>query len=561
MNEVTERLLKGMPKLNRKEMQEINALFPSYLFRRRKTREIWTSCCGKYAVLRAGHPLLDLEHMPEERERKYGYHMGTKKRELVACPYCGKKGSVKELGRTGDRKNLWDYWRVVVLRWHRGALWAVGYEARKGYGAHWQLTAAPYMHPCAVYRFTPGKVESCKRYWWGESAWEDGNTVTTTRMKPDFKVYEPFGYCSEFGTGYRKIGLEEVKKSPFRWCRTEEYLKEGSELIRFLAVCTAYPRQVELLMKAGMVNVVQDFAERKKSNAAAFNWYADTVFEGLGLTKQELKEFMATTRSAVVLAKYKQLRRKGIPVRLKELDALKSWIGEGEMFERVAARIKKYRIGVERLIHYFEKQRKQEENVWYAGIVGWWCDYLDAAEYLGYDLKNEVFLLPKDLKRKHDEATGTMAGIIAAKKKDELRKAEKERCRALAKRYTYTDGTYLIRPPVGADEIIKEGESLKHCVGGYAQRHVEGQRTILFLRARERPGRSLVTIEMDGNKIVQIHGWDDERTACNDNPKRENPREIYREFLDTWLAWLAKGSRRDKTGQPILPEKRSAKTA
>lgn len=98
---------------------------------------------------------------------------------------------------------------------------------------------------------------------------------------------------------------------------------------------------------------------------------------------------------------------------------------------------------------------------------------------------------------------------------------------------------------------MAEGKALKHCVGGYADRHIEGLVTILFLRDKRRPGRPLVTIEMCGNSIVQIHGWDDERTACKENPKRISPRKIYEEFLDEWLDWLAAGSKRKK-GLPVI---------
>ena len=111
-------------------------------------------------------------------------------------------------------------------------------------------------------------------------------------------------------------------------------------------------------------------------------------------------------------------------------------------------------------------------------------------------------------------------------------------------------------PPLNADEIVKEGESLKHCVGGYADRHINGTTTILFLRDREKPGKPLVTIEFRGGKIIQIHGWDDERTPCKANPKKISPRTIYKDFLDGWLAWIEGGSKRDKQGYPVIPNKK-----
>ena len=180
---------------------------------------------------------------------------------------------------------------------------------------------------------------------------------------------------------------------------------------------------------------------------------------------------------------------------------------------------------------------------------------------MGYDLSNDVFRLPKDLNRKHDEATKAAAKIKDARKNAELRKKDAKRLQTLALRYTYTDGRWLIRPPLGAEEIVAEGKALRNCLGGYAERHVRGSTTILFLRDRTRPGHSLVAIEMNGNQIVQAHGWDDERTSCKDNPKRLSPQVLYREFLDGWLAWLEAGSRRDKRGYPILPKQTSTEVA
>ena len=186
---------------------------------------------------------------------------------------------------------------------------------------------------------------------------------------------------------------------------------------------------------------------------------------------------------------------------------------------------------------------------------------ITAAKVLGYDLSNDVFRLPKDLNRKHDEATKAAAKIKDARKNAELRKKEAKRLHTLALRYTYTDGRWLIRPPLGAEEIVAEGKALRNCLGGYAERHVRGSTTILFLRDRTRPGHSLVAIEMNGNQIVQAHGWDDERTSCKDNPKQISPRTLYQKFLDGWLAWLEAGSRRDKRGYPILPKQTSTEVA
>ena len=108
--------------------------------------------------------------------------------------------------------------------------------------------------------------------------------------------------------------------------------------------------------------------------------------------------------------------------------------------------------------------------------------------------------------------------------------------------------------PLTAAAIRREGNALKHCVGGYADRHMRGVLTILFLRRASAPGVPYVTIEMRGNKIEQIHGYDNDRRS-------ESPWKTHREFINTWLDWLKGGSRRGKDGRPVLPGKRKGAAA
>ena len=110
--------------------------------------------------------------------------------------------------------------------------------------------------------------------------------------------------------------------------------------------------------------------------------------------------------------------------------------------------------------------------------------------------------------------------------------------------------------PKGAQEIMDEGRILKHCVAGYADRHMQGQVTILFMREAAAPDKPFLTIEMDGNRLVQIHGYRNEGLYSAKGRFAPDPREVHREWLDTWLEWLKKGSKRDKKGKPMLPKKK-----
>lgn len=161
MEKMEEKLQRLAPVLTDKELQEINGLFTAYTFRRSKTRELWTTCCGKHKVIReerataAEETALYTRHTPAP---KYRWGMCTNTIDIkrrVACPWCGKETIPKELQYTGQRKNLWEYRRAVVLRQWRGALWACAYDCFKDYGR--ELTHLPKVKLLGVYRFRPAR--------------------------------------------------------------------------------------------------------------------------------------------------------------------------------------------------------------------------------------------------------------------------------------------------------------------------------------------------------------------------------------------------------------------
>lgn len=62
--------MKQAPELTQKDVEAINRLFQPIIFRRNRTKELWTSCCGRHAYLKdsaneAEERILDAMHTPE----------------------------------------------------------------------------------------------------------------------------------------------------------------------------------------------------------------------------------------------------------------------------------------------------------------------------------------------------------------------------------------------------------------------------------------------------------------------------------------------------------------
>ena len=73
-------------------------------------------------------------------------------------------------------------------------------------------------------------------------------------------------------------------------------------------------------------------------------------------------------------------------------------------------------------------------------------------------------------------------------------------------KYEKIGDEFEIIVPREPKDIINEGASLSHCVGGYLESVASGYTTILFLRKISDPDKSFYTIEVNDSRIVQIHG-------------------------------------------------------
>lgn len=74
------------------------------------------------------------------------------------------------------------------------------------------------------------------------------------------------------------------------------------------------------------------------------------------------------------------------------------------------------------------------------------------------------------------------------------------------KNYTTKDRKYSIIRPKNADDVKHEGSELNHCVAAYISKIVRRNCLIVFLRKADKLDKSLVTMEINNNAIVQARG-------------------------------------------------------
>ena len=565
-----EDLARLAPELNDQEKLAINALFRAFLFKRNSTGEVWTTCCRKHIFIKPDTDnadelrILSAPHTPEPRN---GWDNTPPAKMRAKCPYCGKEVTVKELRYAGRRKNLYEYQRAVVLRQWRGALWATAWDCFKDYETNEPLTRAPVLTMLpkvkllGVYRFTPGKVEAATRVWWSTGpfshSYQDAPGVGNGSKGGMWRIHSPYGFCSELGKSYDIIGLPELQKSALRWCRLEQVRIASDDFIELLTAACFYPKQVEWLVKLGLQDAVLDLAARGVKNAAAVKWNASTPAAFLGCSVRELDAITKeSSQPLVTLRIYRALHDMTPAVTPEECAALAD-CADDHALRILLPRMRRYGLRIPRLMAYLEKIRQRGKIYWSGNnALSAYADYITAADGCGLDLSNSIHLMPKDFWEKHDTVTAAWSAICANRRSTEANQRYKTRLPKLTARYLYWNDNLLIRAPVNAGEIVEEGKRLEHCVGGYADRHLSGKTTILFLRRRDKPHVPLVTIEMDGNTIRQVYWYRNDRASCPENPKGIPARKLYGAFLDEWLEWLNVGSKRYKDGRPKLPRKK-----
>lgn len=565
-----EELVRLAPELNDPEKLAINALFRAFLFKRNSTGEVWTTCCRKHVFIRPDTDnadelrILSAPHTPEPRN-SWDNTPPTKMRSK--CPYCGKEVTVKELRYSGRRKKLWEYQRAVVLRQWRGALWATAWDCFKDYGTNEPLTRAPVLTMLpkvkllGIYRFMPGKVEAATRVWWATGPFNYSSQDTpgkkAGRKGSMWHIHSPYGFCSELGKSYDIIGLPELQKSALRWCHLEQVRIASDDFIELLTAACFYPKQVEWLVKLGLQDAVRDLAGRGVKNAAAVKWNASTPSEFLGCGVKELDAITKESdRPLMALRIYRALYDMTPAATPEECAALAD-CADDRALRVLLPRMKRNGLRIPKLLSYLEKIRNHGKIHWgNNAALSAYADYITAADGCGLDLSNTIHLLPKNFWEKHDTVTAAWSAICANRRSTKANQKYKARLQKLTARYLYWSDELLIRAPVNAGEIVEEGKRLEHCVGGYADRHLSGRTTILFLRRRDKPHVPLVTIEIDGTTIRQVYGYRNDCVSCPENPKGIPVRKLYGAFLDEWLEWLNAGSKRYKDGRPKLPKKK-----
>ena len=556
--------IEDWPVFSEEDVTELNDLFGHYIFYRWEggdTMRVWTSCCHRKATVHRISRVQTSEEYDLITTRHNGY---------LQCPYCKRAVQKKHINRIGKGLNLKAWRKAVVVHNREDGVYLTALHVQKEYNPERRssFTALPEVKLASAYRFRPGEVMQVIDEYYGLYT----VSYEIRKMGKRKEVQEPF-----HGAGYYGIGLRRLRESWMKYCQYDTYegiqyswaQRELNNLVDYLTVYSIYPKQVEMLVKMGMGQIVYRMEEERVKSSRIFDWDEKDIKAAFQVDGQELRAMMKAPGETAIQALETRAtcrelgEQRNLVWLLQEQQEDLLELHDEKGYRAIKAYCRRVGLPLTKVWRYLMKHTGPRcHGAWFGITAAWdiWKDTIDMADQLGYDIRHETIALPKKLELKHNEyatAINEARALERKKQKEEFKRKTKEGLEKRKARYEFeADGLRVIMP-MTMEDVRAEGRALQHCVGGYAQRHVEGTTTILFLRKAEDPETPYVTIEIKGTAIQQVHGFKNER----DMGKRiaPPPEQTHKKFLDLWLKWVKDGSKRDEDGRPVLPGRKDRK--
>lgn len=210
-------------------------------------------------------------------------------------------------------------------------------------------------------------------------------------------------------------------------------------------------------------------------------WKEKRPAQMLGLTREQLRRtkadgwdaeryrFWAENAGAMRFEDAEELLQKEEPRAIREM------IGDG--------------VDPLRTVRYLRKQQKSYSYL---------KDYRRMARQAELDLAQEVVAWPPHLQAAHDRLQQEVRYQVSGDCRKQFAEMS-ARCAGLCWEH---DGI-CIRPAATPEELVQEGATLHHCVGGYARNHAAGS-IILFVRHARRPERSWYTLNVNVREMFDF---------------------------------------------------------
>lgn len=476
-----------------------------YIFYKRKGRfaEFHCGCCGatyKYAT----EPLDTFEGQFEH------IVMVPKAGAKARCEKCDEQGIYKQLGR-GDE--ITDKRRCYMVQPYgdKGGAVVRYFEIYKTSRAG----SEPYFKDVEINRsfFIPGEDKIQRDYqvyssWEGVNLWLPNNIpgMASITVRAG-RLYE--GNLAELaGTELEHTGIEEFAKE-YDHFEVESYME-------------SYRRMpaLEMIVKMKLTYLANRLVENDHTAWDSVNTQGQNAAEVLMVDKKKIKKLVKEKGLQYYHDLLRMEKAMGIDLPEEIEDKLQMLAINTTNLEQMLGYMSAKQI-INRVMRYSGITELSDDLCGRAmghihQIAQTYADYISMRASLGYDMSNLIIQYPRNLQEEHHKMVVETNANEAENKIKTVNvkyKAIEEKYEDLCERYQYEDEEFVIRPAKNAGEIVEEGRTLHHCVGGdmYLNNHARGFSTILFLRPTAEKRVPFITVEIRGFAIKQWYGAYDKK--------------------------------------------------
>lgn len=425
------------------------------------------------------------------------YEMSEKHGDIVTCPKCGCSCMIKQTRY--KRKYLID--QVCFLRYEKSkvdndTLIARGFFVERDYSGDYKKVKTKYIE-LARYAFTPGKSAMFTKPYWGyyNYSWSQRSSIYKFNQGSLAKLF-----CITDMSSLDKA----VEGTRFQYSQYEKFIALRMEdgMVKYFDLYNKYPL-IESLIKMGFENLIEYKVKNYLMNNV-INWRGKTVFKMLKFDREQIKALLKVKEeiNPNFVNLFRENLNKNWKLSEKQIKDMENVFNTGRHFTE---KIFKYS-DKKKAYKYIKKQLQiNPKGNHEQYVMNTWSDYIGGCEKLGWDLRNEHILYPKDIKKAHKNQIKQMN--IAKNKK--LDKKIKSRLKEYEKYDFQLDGL-LIRAARSSEEIENEGYELDHCVAThYLEPYAQGKTIIMFIRKIENPDTPYVTVEVKDNQVIQAYGIHD----------------------------------------------------
>lgn len=418
------------------------------------------------------------------------------------CPNCKSPITYKSIGKA---KNVVDYGKATLIQKVKDHLVIRHFDVVKYYRDDYRNPTLEYQELQRHFIDKETKLDSYEFRNFkhtGKYRWCEGIRSNDSCSQFYSRVYD----FSE--TVLYTSNLTNVLKDSFlKYSGLKEFAQYKGynkfSIFSYIRNYLAFPG-LEYLVKLKLYNLADDILN---SYRLEINTKGNNLFEVLGINKTQLRTLQRLNGGFKILRIIKETGK----VKLNLSDEEISYIANNTRIERVI-KASMYTT-VHQMLEYVISQSSDIRGI--DSTFSDWLDYIGYCKALKRDLKNDFVLFPVNLTKSHDE----LSNLIKAKKIELYNSRITEMYEVLNGLLSWEYKDKVIVVPKSYDDIIKEGDSLKHCVGKgtYGKKIIEGESIILFIRNKNEIDKPFYTVELDAyrKEVIQCRG------KCNKSTDNE----------------------------------------